>query len=154
MQPDLRVIQNPLDRLARVLEGLLVVASRPLSVDELAEAAADGRPTFVWANLVDFDQEYGHRNDPAGFARALEAFDAALPGLLAALPDGARLLVTADHGNDPTTPGTDHNREHVPVLLAGGSPRALGLRPSFAHHAATVAAYFGVTGVAGTSFLT
>ena len=121
--------------------------------DAIAEAVADGRPTFVWANLVDFDQEFGHRNDAPGFARALEAFDADLPGLLAALPAGARLLVTADHGNDPTTPGTDHNREHVPVLLTGGAPRGLGLRASFADHAATVAAYFGVTGVAGASFL-
>lgn len=110
----------------------------------IREAAAADTPTFIWTNLVDFDELYGHRNDPAGFARALEAFDAALPDLLAALPDGARLLLTADHGNDPTYPGSDHTRERVPVLLAGGTSEAIGTRETFADHAATVAAYFGV----------
>ncbi len=102
-------------------------------------------PTFVWANLIDFDQEYGHRNDPDGFARALEEFDAALPAVTDALPDGAVLVVTADHGNDPTTPGTDHSREFVPLLVYGAeSGRNLGTRRSFCDHAATVAAYFHV----------
>ena len=111
---------------------------------EEAMRTAD-RPTFVWANLVDFDQEYGHRNDLEGFARALEAFDRALPRLLGALPAGARLVITADHGNDPTTAGTDHAREYVPVLYVGdGVSRDLGTRSTFADHAATVAAYFGV----------
>ena len=101
--------------------------------------------TFIWTNLVDFDQLYGHRNDASGFARTLEAFDRALPDLLAALPEGGRLLLTADHGNDPCFPGTDHTREHVPLLLAGGEGGAdLGVRSTFADHAATVAAYFGV----------
>ncbi|HLA64900.1 MAG TPA: phosphopentomutase, partial [Rhodothermales bacterium] len=113
----------------------------------IREAAASGMPTFVWTNLVDFDELFGHRNDPAGFARALEAFDAALPELEAALPDGARLVVTADHGNDPCHPGTDHTRERVPLLLLsrGGSPAgSLGDRATFADHAASVAAHFGV----------
>jgi phosphopentomutase len=108
--------------------------------------AGDHR-TFVWTNLVDFDQLYGHRNDVTGFAAALEAFDRALPDLIEALPDGARLLLTADHGNDPCFPGTDHTREHVPILLVtkgDGEGRALGLRATFADHAATVAAHFGV----------
>ena len=117
-----------------------------------AARAADA-PTFVWTNLVDFDQEYGHRNDLAGFAAALETFDRALPDLLDALGDSGHLVVTADHGNDPTTPGTDHNREYVPLLYVGGAPgRDLGTRATFADHAATVAAVFGVDGVAGTSF--
>lgn len=116
-------------------------------------AVASGTPTFVWTNLVDFDQEYGHRNDAPGFARALEAFDAALPALLAALPEGGRLFITADHGNDPTTPGTDHNREYVPALLVGGPPQDLGLRSTFADHAATVADFFGASDVPGTSML-
>jgi phosphopentomutase len=104
-----------------------------------------GRPTFVWANLVDFDQDFGHRNDAEGFSRALEAFDLALPGLARALPEGARLVLTADHGNDPTTPGTDHAREFVPLLSWDGRPgRPLGTRSTFADHAAAVAAYFGV----------
>jgi phosphopentomutase len=129
----------------------------------LREAASSGAPTFVWANLVDFDELYGHRNDAAGFARALEAFDAALPALEAALPEGAVLLLTADHGNDPLFPGTDHTRERVPLLvLEKGRPegRDLGTRASFADHAAA-AAYFlreaGDFGVQwdgpGTSFL-
>ena len=108
-------------------------------------AASDPTPTFIWTNLVDFDQEYGHRNNPAGFAAALEAFDAALPSLQAALPLGGRLVLTADHGNDPTTPSTDHSREYVPLLCYDGKPgQSLGLRTSFNDHAAAVAAYFGV----------
>ncbi|MEM8598659.1 MAG: phosphopentomutase [Bacteroidota bacterium] len=110
----------------------------------MADACAGTTPTFIWTNLVDFDQDYGHRNDPDGFARALEAFDAALPALEAALPGDARLVLTADHGNDPTTPGTDHTRERVPLLVLGGPARHLGTRATFADHAATVAAYFGV----------
>ena len=119
------------------------------------EAAASGEPTFVWTNLVDFDELYGHRNDAAGYARALEAFDAALPALEAARPRDGALLLTADHGNDPTTPGTDHTRERVPVLLhrPGGAGRALGTRDTFADHAATVAAFFGLEwGGEGTPF--
>ena len=113
----------------------------------IAEAARSGAPTFVWTNLVDFDELYGHRNDPAGFAAALEAFDAAVPELVAALPRGARLLLTADHGNDPTHPGTDHTRERVPVLLlrkGDEAGREIGTRALFADHAATVADAFGV----------
>ncbi len=103
-------------------------------------------PTFIWTNLVDFDQDYGHRNDPEGFAQALEAFDAALPDLLNALPNDGVLVITADHGNDPTTPSTDHSREFVPLLVVRPKAhgRALGLRSTFADHAATVARYFGV----------
>ena len=123
------------------------------TLSAMRAAAASGSPTFVWTNLVDFDQEYGHRNDAPGFARALEAFDAALPRLMEALPAGGRLLLTADHGNDPTTPGTDHNREYVPLLLVGGAAGDVGLRATFADHAATVGAFFGVDGLPGTSFL-
>jgi phosphopentomutase len=113
----------------------------------IREAAASGAPTFVWTNLVDFDELYGHRSDAEGYARALEAFDAALPELEAALPDGAVLTLTADHGNDPTYPGSDHTRERVPVLRfvkgdAGGGD--LGTHPTFAAHAADVAALLGV----------
>jgi len=106
--------------------------------------AADG-PTFIWTNLIDFDQDYGHRNDPEGFAACLEQLDRALPQLLEALPEEARLLLTADHGNDPTYPGTDHTREYVPLLYYGAAHAVdLGVRPSFTDHAATVAAYFGL----------
>ena len=116
------------------------------TLEAIREAAQSGAPTFVWTNLVDFDELYGHRNDAPGYAAALEAFDAALPALEAALPDGARLLLTADHGNDPTHPGTDHTRERVPLLVhTAGARRGedVGTRASFADHAATVAAWFG-----------
>ncbi|MEL6616252.1 MAG: phosphopentomutase, partial [Bacteroidota bacterium] len=127
------------------------------TLEAIHEAASSGEPTFIWTNLVDFDELYGHRRDPEGYARALEAFDAALPDLEAALPSGARLLLTADHGNDPTYSGSDHTRERVPVLMleasgegstssADGAPargRDVGTRDTFADHAATVGAFFG-----------
>jgi len=111
---------------------------------------------LVFTNLVDFDMLYGHRLDALGFGRALEEFDRWLPALLSALADDDLLLVTADHGCDPTTPGTDHSREHVPLLawhrrLAAG--RDLGVRESFADVAATVAAAFGLDWTAGRSLL-
>lgn len=126
------------------------------TLEAIRDAAASEGPTFVWTNLVDFDQEYGHRNDPEGFARALEEFDAALPTLEAALPLDSVLVITADHGNDPTFPGTDHCREYVPLLVrSAGSGSYLGVRTTFADHAASVADYFEVeTSLAGTSFLT
>ena len=103
------------------------------------------RPAFVWVNLIDFDQEFGHRNDVVGFAGALERFDRALPALEGSLRPGDRLLLTADHGNDPTHPGTDHTREHVPALYLGAEGgRDLGTRASFSDHAATIASYFDV----------
>ena len=112
--------------------------------------------TYIWANLISFDQDFGHRNDPGGFGRALEEFDAAVPQLLAALPEDGALVITADHGNDPTYPGTDHTREHVPLLYyrPGVPGRDLGVRATFGDHAVTVGAYFGLGGiVTGTTFL-
>jgi len=101
---------------------------------------------FCFANLVDFDQRFGHRNDVRGFQGALEAFDAALPSLLSALREDDLLFITADHGNDPTTPSTDHARERVPLLVAGapvqGGP--LGERQTFADLGATVAEWLGI----------
>lgn len=111
--------------------------------------------TFIWTNLVDFDQLFGHRNDPEGFAVALEEFDRSIPDFEAMLPTGARLAITADHGNDPCFPGTDHTREVVPILLIGDvSGRSVGVRKTFADHAASVAAHFGIPydGL-GTSFV-
>jgi phosphopentomutase len=102
---------------------------------------------LVFANLVDFDTLYGHRNDVAGYAANLERFDDALGMLLPALADGDLLIVTADHGNDPTTPSTDHSREHVPLLIAGRRVRRgldLGTRSTYADVGQTVAANFGV----------
>jgi phosphopentomutase len=101
---------------------------------------------LLFANLVDFDQAFGHRNDVPGFYGALRQFDAALPGLLSLLREDDLLFITADHGNDPTTPSTDHARECVPLLALGPSvhPVALGRRSTFADLGATVADWFGV----------
>ena len=102
---------------------------------------------FLFANLVDFDQQFGHRNDVAGFYSALREFDAAVPSLTSRLREDDLIFITADHGNDPTTPSTDHARERVP-LLAGGMrvvPRDLGERPTFSDLGATVAEWFGLS---------
>ncbi|GAC1461190.1 MAG: phosphopentomutase [Gemmatimonadaceae bacterium] len=102
---------------------------------------------FLFANLVDFDQLYGHRNDVAGFYGALREFDAALPSITSRLKEDDLLFITADHGNDPTTATTDHARECVP-LLAGGMrvvPRDLGERDTFSDLGATVAEWFGLS---------
>ncbi|WP_320055904.1 phosphopentomutase [Desulfuromonas thiophila] len=112
---------------------------------------------LLFTNLIDFDMLYGHRNDVAGFAAALQAFDQFLEGFLPSLTADDLLLVTADHGCDPTWPGTDHCREYVPLLVCGGAGQpavALGDRASFADIGATLAANFGVTALAGDSFLT
>ncbi len=112
--------------------------SNAASLTAILDAVQSGAEDFVWANCEDFDMLYGHRNDPQGFARALEAFDAALAGILAALRPGDLLLLTADHGNDPTTPSTDHSREYVPLLVYGnGFSGDLGTRPTFAAAAQT-----------------
>lgn len=112
---------------------------------------------LVFANLVDFDQQYGHRNDPRGFARALEQFDPRLEEILSHLRADEMCCVTADHGNDPTTPSTDHSREYVPLLIGGPRIREgvdLGTRPTFADVAATLAQAFEVRAPRfGTSFL-
>ena len=123
----------------------------------LADLARRRGEGLVFANLVDFDQQYGHRNDPAGFARALEEFDEHFAEMLAYLRDDEMCMVTADHGNDPTTKSTDHSREYVPLLVAGRRVRAgadLGTRETFADVGATLAELFGVKPLAaGTSFL-
>jgi phosphopentomutase len=111
---------------------------------------------FLFANLVDFDQSYGHRNDVPGFYRALREFDAALPAVTAALREDDLLFITADHGNDPTTPSTDHSRENVPVIALGSRviPAAIGRRPTFSDLGATVAEFLGLAfRGAGRSFL-
>jgi phosphopentomutase len=112
---------------------------------------------LIFANLVDFDAVYGHRNDVLGYAANLERFDERLARLLAQLRRDDLLVITADHGNDPTTPSTDHSREHVPILLAGHHVKTgvdLGTRLSFADLGQTLADVFDVGPLAhGTSFL-
>jgi phosphopentomutase len=112
---------------------------------------------LIFANLVDFDAQFGHRNDPAGYAANLERFDARLADLLPRLGDRDMLIVTADHGNDPTTPSTDHSREYVPVFVVGRSVRRgvdLATRSTFADLGQTIADLFGVGPLPnGVSFL-
>ncbi len=125
----------------------------------LQAAAQSNDSPLIFANLEDFDMLYGHRNDPRGMANALESWDAALPALLDALRTGDLLLLTADHGNDPTTPSTDHSREYPFLLAYGPGLRAsveLGIRATYADIAATVRDAFGVTtpiDAPGESFL-
>jgi phosphopentomutase len=118
------------------------------------ESAADR--TIVFTNFVDFDMLYGHRRDVAGYAAALEYFDSRLPELLGNLTPDDIVVLCADHGCDPTWPGSDHTREHIPVLVFGGGVRAgsLGRRETFADIGQTLAAYFGLPPMDyGTSFI-
>jgi phosphopentomutase len=111
---------------------------------------------LLFVNLVDFDQLYGHRNDVEGYAQALEEFDAWLPSLYQKLSDEDLLIITADHGCDPTTPSTDHSREYVPLLAYRPrlpQPRDLGLRSTLSDIGQTVAENFGTKIAQGTSFL-
>lgn len=112
--------------------------------------------SFIFANLVDFDVYYGHRNDVEGFYKALQEFDEYIPYLINLLYPDDRLIITADHGNDPTTPSTDHSREYVPLLYYGKNKRAfsLGTRRTFSDVAKTVAEYYKLkTFFPGMSFL-
>ena len=126
-------------------------------MDAITSEMASSARGVIFANLVDFDTIYGHRNDVAGYAANLERFDARLKDLLPRLRDDDLLIVTADHGNDPTTPSTDHSREHVPLLATGPRVKAgvqLGTRRTFADLGQTVADNFGVGPMKhGTSFL-
>lgn len=126
-------------------------------MDAVGSALRDEENGLVFANLVDFDTQYGHRNDVEGYARNLEQFDNRLSFLLPRLRDTDLLVITADHGNDPTTPSTDHSREHVPLLVVGPAVAAgvdLGTRSTFADLGQTLAENFGVPPLAsGRSFL-
>jgi phosphopentomutase len=123
-------------------------------VEEQMEMVERG---FIFTNLVDFDTQYGHRNDVEGYARNLERFDGRLARVLPRLRRDDLLVVTADHGNDPTTASTDHAREYVPLMVTGAQVRAgvdLGTRRTFADLGQTLAEVFGVGSLAnGTSFL-
>ncbi len=126
-------------------------------MDAIEAAVDEVAGGLVFANLVDFDAKFGHRNDVEGYAGNLEQFDARLAALLPRFGPDDLLVITADHGNDPTTPSTDHSREHVPVLCWGRQVQAgvdLGTRGSFADLGQTLAAVFGVPPLAhGRSFL-
>ncbi len=137
--------------------GSVHTASDDEGMDEVERALDHAARGLVFANLVDFDAVYGHRNNVEGYAKNLERFDARLSELLPRLQPGDLLVLTADHGNDPTTPSTDHSREYVPLLVCGPGVRAgvdLGTRPTFADLGQTLADAFGVAPMSrGTSFL-
>jgi len=121
----------------------------------IADALATLDRGLIFANAIEFDQTWGHRNDAPGFYQGLRELDAVLPSLTARLRQDDLLILTADHGNDPTTASTDHSREAVPVLVIGPAvrPVALGERGTFADVGASVAEYFGIGLAQGTSFL-
>jgi phosphopentomutase len=125
-------------------------------VDAILDALGRLESGLVFANLVDFDAKYGHRRDPEGMARNLKRFDDRVPELLDAVTNEDLLIMTADHGNDPTYSGTDHTRERVPLLAFGGAePKDLGVREVFSDVGATIAGWLGVEkdGLPGKNFL-
>ena len=125
-------------------------------VDQLINQIDNADTGIIFTNLVDFDTLYGHRNDPTGYARALAEFDKRLPEITARMRDRDILVITADHGNDPTTPSTDHSREYVPLLVYGKKIRSgidLGIRKTFADIGQTIAEVFKMEGIEeGESF--
>lgn len=131
--------------------GIAQLFDRTLEAMEMA-----GDRAFIMTNFVDFDSEYGHRRDVPGYAAALELFDSRLPEIIAAMRHDDLLVLTADHGNDPTWPGTDHTREQVPILVfsPGLMPGEIGIRSSLADIGETIAAWLGLApGRHGKSFL-
>jgi phosphopentomutase len=142
---------------ARGMTSAFHTTSDDDGMDRVASQMGEVDRGLIFTNLVDFDTQYGHRNDPAGYAANLERFDRRLAGVLPLLREDDVLVVTADHGNDPTTSSTDHSREYVPLIVAGPRVRAradLGTRRTFADLGQTLADVFGVEPLAnGTSFL-
>ena len=141
----------------RGISSAIHTTSDAHGLDELERALAESAEGLMLTNLIDFDTVYGHRNDVAGYAANLEAFDRRLAALLPRLGDDDLFVITADHGNDPTTPSTDHSREYVPILMVGASVQPgvdVGTRSSFADLGQTLAEALGVAPLAcGTSFL-
>ena len=123
-----------------------VAGNRAFLDTTLAGMDGLGEGGFLMTNFVDFDTEFGHRRDAVGYGKALEAFDAELPRIFAKLKKGDLLILTADHGNDPTWKGTDHTREQIPVMsyMRGMTPGSFGLRTSFADIGQTIARHLGV----------
>ena len=122
-------------------------AGNPACVKATLDYLGEMKSGFLFVNLVDFDSQYGHRNNAEGYGRALEQFDKALPDIMAALGREDLLLITADHGCDPTTSSTDHSREYVPLLAWSPAMErgvSLGTLPTFAAVAASVAEFFGL----------
>jgi phosphopentomutase len=124
--------------------------------DRLIYHSANAKNRFIFANLVDFDVYFGHRNDPEGFAIALKQFDNFLPSFLNQLDESDAVIITADHGNDPTTPSTDHSREYTPLLFYRKTKKGvdLGVRKTFSDAGKTVSDFFSIgNNLKGVSFL-
>ena len=125
-------------------------------VDKTVEAMEKDFEGFIFTNLVDFDSMYGHRRNPEGYGQAIMDFDGRLPAIKAAMKPGDVLMLCADHGNDPVHSGTDHTREHIPLVVYGEEIKAgvnLGTRKSFADIGATIAEMLGAeTTSIGESF--
>jgi phosphopentomutase len=134
----------------------LTAKNNEQSINQTISALKDQSRGLIFSNLVDFDMLYGHRRDTEGYARALEHFDARWPEIENAMNDGDLLMITADHGNDPTYRGTDHTREYAPLLAYGKKAKAgvnLGTRGSLSDIGRTIADNFGLELRAGESFL-
>ena len=134
----------------------LTAKNNEQSINQTIQALQQDSRGLIFSNLVDFDMLYGHRRDTEGFARALEQFDSRLPEIEAAMRADDVIMITADHGNDPTFPGSDHTREYAPLLVYGKSARRgvnLGKRDSLADIGQTIANNFGLQLTAGESFL-
>ncbi|REK77827.1 phosphopentomutase [Paenibacillus paeoniae] len=148
-------------KISDIFDGEGISASYPTAnnaegIERTIELLAQPFTGLLFTNLVDFDSLYGHRRDVEGYAQLLEAFDLKLPAIMSSLDENDLLIITADHGNDPTHSGTDHTREYVPLLvyspsLTGGTN--LGVRRTFADVAATIADNFSVAAKRGISFL-
>jgi phosphopentomutase len=134
----------------------LTAKNNEQSINQTIHALQQQSRGLIFSNLVDFDMLYGHRRDTEGFAKALEHFDSRLPEIEGAMRDDDLIIITADHGNDPTFPGSDHTREYAPLLVFGKSARPgvnLGSRNSLADIGQTIANNFGLRLTAGESFL-
>ena len=134
----------------------LTAKNNEQSINQTIAALKEDSRGLIFSNLVDFDMLYGHRRDTEGFARALEHFDNRLPEIEGAMREDDLMIITADHGNDPTFPGTDHTREYAPLLVYGKSARPgvdLGTRASLSDIGQTIAGNFGLNLIAGKSFL-
>ena len=134
----------------------LTAKNNQQSIDQTIRALNEDTRGLIFSNLVDFDMLYGHRRDTEGYARALEHFDERWPEIEAAMNDGDLVMITSDHGNDPTYPGTDHTREYAPLVVYGKQARSgvdLGTRDSLSDIGHTIAENFGLKLNAGKSFL-
>jgi phosphopentomutase len=135
----------------------LTAKNNQQSIDQTIYALTQKTRGLIFSNLVDFDMLYGHRRDTEGYARALEHFDSALPAIEYSMRADDLMIITADHGNDPTFPGSDHTREYAPLLVFGKNAKRgvdLGTRSSLADIGQTIAENFGLKLTAGDSFLT